>query len=192
MAIAKRLKDLASDAVSIPTPDELYRRKCADLTEAKTKLADLVARQIKIEANQQRRTGDTDSIVTEKRLVEAKIARLENEGGLLKQQIIAARPAKPMTAWGQAWHDAASHDPYAHIERGSAEQIAAAQAELDALIREYRLNTPTGAARDAWSVRKAAARTRLEALKGPPYPAHRPWATNEALKAARAKEGLKP
>jgi chromosome segregation ATPase len=190
MALAKRLKDLASDAVSIPTPDELYRRKCADITEAKQKLSALVSRQLKIESTQQRRTGDTDAVVREKRDLKEKLERLQTEAEMIKQQI--ERPAKPMTAWGQAWVEAASHDPYSRVERGTPEQIAEAQAALDALVREYKLTAPSGAARDAWAVRKAAARTRLEALKGPPYPAHRPWATNEALAAARKSEGLKP
>jgi hypothetical protein len=195
MAVARKLKDLAVDSVVLPSPAELYRRKCADVAEAKAKLADLIARQLKIESATSRRSGDTDAVVVEKRAIETKIERLSTEAALLKEQITAARPPAPLSdrqeAWAQAWSAAASHDPYSHIERGTASQIAAAQAELDALIDEYRRAQPTGNARDAWAVRKAAARTKLEALKGPPYPAHRPWASDETLKAARKAQGFK-
>jgi hypothetical protein len=187
---AKRLKQLGADAISIPSTQELYERHCAKLTDAKAKLAAIVARQIQAEKPVNGTKGNAAPIVAEKRVAEETVARLEREGGLLKAQLVAARPAKPLSAWAQAWSDAASHDPYAHIERGTPEQIAEAQADLDKLNLEYKLTTPTGAARDAWSVRKNAARTRLAALQGPPYPERRPW-TNEELKAARLKEGLK-
>jgi hypothetical protein len=194
MAVARKLKDLAVDSVVLPSPDELYRRKCADVAEAKAKLADLIARQLKIESATSRRSGDTDAVVVEKRAIETKIERLSTEAEMIKQQI--ERPATPLSdrqeAWAQAWSAAASHDAYRHVERGSAAQIAEAQAELDALVVEYRLTTPTGAALDKWAAKKNAAETRLAALQGPPYPVHRPWASAETLKAARAKEGLKP
>jgi hypothetical protein len=192
MAVARKLKDLAVDSVVLPSPDELYRRKCADVAEAKQKLASIVASIIKTEANTQRRHGDTDALYAERTRAKALVERLQNEAGLLKEQIISERPAPAKSTWGQAWSDAAAHDPYRHVERGSAAQIAEAQAELDALVEEYRRAQPTGNARDAWAVRKAAARTRLAALQGPPYPQHRPWASDETLKAARAKLGLKP
>jgi hypothetical protein len=135
--------------------------------------------------------GNYPSLLASRLDLKQRLDRLQTESGLLKQQLIAARPAKPLTGWAQALTEAAAHDPYAHIERGSAEKIAAAQADLDKLIVEYRLTTPTGAALDAWTVKKHAARTKLEALKGAPYPAHRPWASDETLKAARLKEGFK-
>jgi hypothetical protein len=63
--------------------------------------------------------------------------------------------------------------------------------EFDAVVLEYKLSQPSGAARDAWSAKYNAARTRLAALQGSPYPPSRPWASDEQLKAARLKEGLK-
>jgi hypothetical protein len=190
---ARRLKTLAADAISVPTTDELYARKCADLEAAKRKLDAVITRQLKVEENQQHRARDVDPIVAEKRAAETTVARLQHEAGVLKQQIIDARPKPPLTPAQQVWADALAtqRDPYAGCARGTPEQIASAQRDVDELVREYRLTTPTGVARDAWTVKKNAAETRLAALQGPPYPPHRPWATNETLKAARLKEGLK-
>jgi chromosome segregation ATPase len=190
MALARKLKDLAADKITVPSTEEMLSRRAADIAEAKANLANIGAGITKIEANTQRKHGDTDKLYAERAKAKALVERLQNEAGLLKDQLRAAKPEK-LTAWGEAWAEAAAHDPYAHIERGSAEKIAEAQAHLDNLIVEYRLTTPTGAALDAWTARKHAARTRLEALRGAPYPAHRPWASDETLKAARLKEGFK-
>ena len=42
----KKLKDLATDAVVVPTTAELYRRKATELDTARQKHAGIVARQI--------------------------------------------------------------------------------------------------------------------------------------------------
>jgi hypothetical protein len=187
MALAKTLK-----AAIAPSTEAAYARTISDLADAKRVLAGIVSRLVKAEANQQRRHGDTDSLYAERAKARALVAQLERQGGELKAELIAARPKPPLTPLQQAFADAAKIDPHAHIERGSPEKIAAAQAELDALVREYKLTTPTsGAALDAWAVRKNAARTKLEALKGPPYPPHRPWASAETLAAARKAQGFK-
>jgi hypothetical protein len=190
---AKRLKQLGSDAISIPSTQELYDRKCADLAQAKQKLASIVARQIQAEKTVNGKTGYVAPILAEKAAAKATVARLENECGLLKGEIVAARPAKPLSAWAQAWSDAASHDPYAHIERGSAEQIASAQADVDALVRDNKINPPTmGSANEVWSAKYRAAHLRLAVLQGLPYSARTlRFFTREELAAARAKEGLK-
>jgi hypothetical protein len=193
---ARKLRQLGADAVSIPSTQELYERKCADLTDAKAKLDAIIARQINGEKTVNGQRGNVAPIVAEKNAAEATVARLQHEAGLIKQQIIDARPKPPLDPRRQMLADAfdavARFDPYSKCARGTPEQIAAAQADLDKLVNEYRTTQPTGNAREAWTVKKNAARTRLEALKGPPYSQHRPWASNEQLKAARAKEGLKP
>jgi chromosome segregation ATPase len=190
---ARKLKSIVDDQIEIPSPEKLLARKADEIATLKQKLADLVARQLKIESTTSRRSGDTDVVVREKQDLKEKLERLQTEAEMIKQQI--ERPAPPLSDRQQAWADAyaaaADFDPYRHIERGTSEQIAAAQRELDELIDEYRRAQPTGNARDAWAVRKAAARTKLEALKGPPYPAHRPWASDETLKAARKAQGFK-
>jgi hypothetical protein len=194
MAIARKLRDLATDAVVLPTKLELYERHCAKLTDAKSKLAAIVARQIQVEKTVNGTKGNTDAIVAEKRAAEATVARLEHEGGLLKQTLIDARP-KRLTPQQQHWADVseavAGFDPYSRCGRGSPEQIASAQADLDKLVVEYRLNPPTGNAGESWRARKNAAETRLAALQGPPYAPHRPWASDDVLKAARKAEGFK-
>jgi hypothetical protein len=196
MAIARKLRDLATDAVVLPTKRDLYQRKCADLDAAKAELARTVARvleQEKIQQTSQRR-GYAELLAL-KAAQEAKVERLSHEGGLLKQALIDSRPQPPLSPQQQHWADAfdaaANFDPYEKCGRGTPEQIAKAQADLDKLNLEYRLNQPSGNAREAWSLKKDAAETRLAALQGPPYPPHRPFATNEELKAARLKEGLK-
>src|SRR4029078_12732865 len=67
----RKLKNLAVDAISIPTTQELYDRKIAELADAKRRLAEIVARLIKVEAAQQRRTGDTDFLYAERAKAEA-------------------------------------------------------------------------------------------------------------------------
>jgi hypothetical protein len=192
----RKLKALASDAISIPSTQELYERKCADLEAAKAKLAGIVARQINAEKTVNGKVGNVAPIVAEKKAAEAAVARLAHEGGILKQQLIDARPKPPLSPRQQmladAFDAAADFDPYSKCARGTPEQIAVAQADVDALVHEYRVSQPSGRAREAWTVRKNAAETRLAALQGPPYPPHRPWASDETLRAARAKEGLKP
>ena len=70
MAIARKLRDLASDAVVLPITEELYQRKCSDLEAAKRKLDGIITRQLKLEENQQRRPADVAAITAEKRAAE--------------------------------------------------------------------------------------------------------------------------
>jgi exonuclease VII large subunit len=190
---ARKLKSLVDDQVKIPSPQELLARKADEIAATKAELARVVSKIIEAEKQQPSQRGNYAGMLASRLDLKQKLERLQNEAEMIKQQI--ERPAPPLSDRQQAWADAyaaaADFDPYRHIERGTSEQIAAAQRELDELIDEYRRAQPTGNARDAWAVRKAAARTKLEALKGPPYPAHRPWASDETLKAARKAQGFK-
>jgi DNA polymerase III delta prime subunit len=187
---ARKLKQLG-DKIVIPDTQTLYQRKVDEIAATKSELARAVARIIEAEKLQPSQRGNFAALLASRRDLKTKIERLQTEAALIKQQIISERPAPAKSTWAQAWSDAAAHDPYGHIERGSPERIAEAQAELDAINDEFRRNQPSGNARDAWAVRKAAARTKLEALRGAPYPAHRPWASDETLRAARKAEGFK-
>jgi chromosome segregation ATPase len=190
MALAK-LKSVTVDKIVIPDTQTLYARRSSEIAEAKAALAKLVAQIVAAEKlpNSQRR--GYSELLAKRASLRGKIERLSREAGLLKAEIVASKPQPPLNQWQQLFADAAKHDPYGHIERGTPEQIAAAQAELDQLVDQYRRNPPGGDSRDAWVAKKNAVRTKLEALKGPPYPAHRPWASDETLKAERAKQGLK-
>lgn len=190
----RKLKNLASDAISIPDAAELYQRKLAELADAKRRLAEIVSRQIKLESSTSTNWPAYQSIVAEKTAAEALVARLENEGGVLKAALIAQRPKPPLSPRQQmmadAYNAAASFDPYHRCKRGTPEKIAEAQKAVDELVLEYRLNQPSGNAREAWTAKSNAARTRLAALQGPPWPAYMPWASRETLKAVRKAEGL--
>ena len=170
---SRKLKELASDAISIPSAQELYDRKSAELRHARQKLDGIVKRQIAIEKGKSRSSGDTAAVVAEKVAAEALITRLENEAGLLKQPLIDARPKPPLTPQQQMWADAAlavaEFDPYHRVKRGTPEQIAAAQQAVDELVHEYRMKQPSGNAGAAWAAKSlrgthAAHRTPRAAL----------------------------
>jgi hypothetical protein len=188
----RKLKSLASDAISVPSLDELHARKSDALHDAQRKLADIIARQIKIETGTSRQAGDVRAIVEAKQAAAAEVARLSSECGALRDQQRARQPKTPLTAEQQVRYDATvwTFDPHAKAKRGTREQIAAARAAVAELGREERLGNLQGSARDAFMVRLNAARTRLMALQGPPYPAYRPWASDATLAAARKAEGL--
>jgi hypothetical protein len=127
---AKRLKNIASDAVTIPSIEEIYKRKAEEIAAAKVQLANTVARVIEQEKIQQRsqRRGYPE-LMAAKVAQEQKVARLCNEAGIIKAQIIAARPKKPVLTPAeqmQAMHDSLKgfdpSDPHGKIKRGIGEQ----------------------------------------------------------------------
>ena len=97
MGTLKQLKSIATDAVVLPTAADLCRRKSEELDAARQKHAAIVARIIKIEQTQQRRTGDTDALKRERKESLARIARLERETELLDYQRQADKPKAPLT-----------------------------------------------------------------------------------------------
>jgi hypothetical protein len=188
-----KLKNLATDFVVLPDTQELYRRKCADLTAAKQKLDAIIARQLKIEENPQRQSRDTDAIVVEKRTARALVERLAHEAGLVKQQLIDARPKPPLSPAQQSWADAFSFQPQAgRWQPGTREEIAAATAEVDALTAKAREAKYSGSA----SVEEAvirdlrAAKVKVVALQGPPAPPFTRWLSKDDLTAALKKRGV--
>jgi hypothetical protein len=191
VAMAK-LKSVTVDKIVIPDAQTLYARRTSEVAAAKGDLAKVVAQIVALERLPQSQRRGHSELLAKRASLKAKVERLSSEAGLLKAELVAARPKPPLNQWQQLFADAANHDPYANHKRGTPEQIAAAQAELDQLVDDYRRNPPSGDSRDSWVAKKNAVRTKLEALKGPPYPAHRPWASDETLKAERAKQGLKP
>jgi hypothetical protein len=186
---ARKLKTLVDDQIEIPSPEKLLARKADEIATLKQKLAALVSRQLKTEANQQRRAGDVDPIAAEKRLLKVKIERLCDEAATLKSQF--ALPPK-LSPQQQFWSDALKYDDvYKDRPRGTREQIAEAQKAVDALVHEYKMTTPTGNANEAWTARYRAAHLRLATLQGLPYSARTlRLFSREELAAARAKEGL--
>jgi hypothetical protein len=106
---AKRLKDLATEAISLPSAAELYGRKIGELETAKRRLAEIIRRQIALEQQQpSKRSATLDAIVVEKRAAEELCDRLSHEAGILKAPLIAARPKPPLTPAQKMWADAAS------------------------------------------------------------------------------------
>jgi hypothetical protein len=99
MAIsARKLKDLAVDAVSVPSAEEIYRRKVEELRAARKWLDGIVTRQIAIEA---KRDGKApQSLLDDKAATLAEIERLERECDLAYHVLPRPAPA-PQTLESQ-------------------------------------------------------------------------------------------
>lgn len=190
MAIARKLRDLATDAVQIPDTKTVYARKVSELDDARRKYDGIIQRQIEAEKLQpSQRSTSLSGILAARADAEALIKRLEGESSVVRAQLDAENPKPILTPaqQRQALADGLRRwNPYANVKRGSPEKIAAAREELAALAREEKLTQTSRALSDKMN----AVRTRVMALEGPPFPAWRPWCTDEALLAARKKEGL--
>jgi hypothetical protein len=116
----------------------LAQRKGQELIEARRKLDAIIKRQVAIESNRNRSTGDNAAIIREKEAQLRAIDRLEGESSILESRVQAARPKPPLTPQQQFWADLRFTDPYEKAKRGTPEQIAEAQKAVDALVREYR------------------------------------------------------
>jgi hypothetical protein len=182
MALAKTLK-----AAIAPSTEAAYARTISDLADAKRVLAGIVARLVKVEANEQRRHGDTDSLKSERAKAKALIAQLERQGGELKAELIAARPQPPLSPLQQLFADASKHDPYANHKRGTREQIEKAKVEVANALRDYKLNDGSAQA----MAKLNDARLKLAVLEGPPVTERtRRLFSAERLAAARKEQGL--
>lgn len=181
----RKLKNLASDAIKIPSAAEIYKRKVAEIADAKAKLAAIVAKQIQIEEGKSRSTGDTATLLAEKRELKAKLGRLSDEAATLKWQFA---PKPKLSPQQQFLSDALQFDDvYADRPRGTSEQIDQAKEEVADALRAYKL----GDAGADVSKKLNAARLRLFALEGLPYsPKALQLFSRETLAAARKAEGL--
>jgi hypothetical protein len=189
---AKRLKSIATDAISIPNSEELYRRKCADLEAAKAELARTVARIVDLEKlRSHERHGHAELLVT-KRRQEKRVEQLSHEGGLLKQALIDARPKPPLSPRQQLMVDSLPVPPPSPYTK---KECAEAQAEVDRITllkRQARFNGERHAEEKLMPVFKEA-KLKLAVLSGGyrgdwPY---MPFATREDMAAAIKKWGRK-
>jgi hypothetical protein len=182
---ARKLKTLVDDKIEIPSPEKLLARKADEIATSKQKLADLVARQLKIEKNPQHQPRDVAAIVVEKRATEATISRLENEAGILKGQVVASRPQAPLAPRAQLWADALPVPPPSPFTKA---EMRAAKAELDAVVEKKRAA--------AWNPREVEqlapaykeARLKLDFLAGGhrgDWPARRPYSREDMVSAAQ-------
>jgi hypothetical protein len=184
MAMAK-LKNLATDAVRVPSKEEIYARRTSEIAAAKADLAKVVAQIITAEKlpNSQRR--DHFQLLAKRASLKAKVERLSREAGLLKAEIVAARPQPPLNQWQQLFADAANHDPFANHKRGTPEQIEAAKTELADRLIAYKLADGSAQA----TAKLNDARLKLAVLEGQPYSARAlRLFSDETLRAAAAKE----
>lgn len=191
MAVAKRLLKDISDAVVLPSPEELYRRACEKLADAKAELADVVARQLKYDAGSSRIAGQVDAFIDAKKALKAKVEKLEGAALAAKSPLLAARPKRPLLPHEQVLLSGATfHDVYAKCPRGSKEAIAAAEKERDDLVREWRL-LGDNASREKVMVKLEAARLKAMVLAGPPYSERRARTfSKETIANERKKLGL--
>lgn len=190
----RKLKDLAADAVSIPSTQELYARKKQELRDAHRKLSTIVERQIAIEKNTSRRTGDTTAVLTEKAATLDLIERLSSEAGVLNAQIQAAKPKPPLTPQQQVRYDMVVWPPaQAPWKTGSSEQIAQARRELDEIVRQRRQACFDGGSSRAEAKFMPAykeAALKLHVLEGH-FPSYMPYETRADVTAAIETWGRK-
>jgi hypothetical protein len=185
MAMAK-LKSLAKDAISVPSKEELYARKTSEIAAAKSDLGRVVSQIIAAEKPNADRRGYSD-LLAKRASLKAKVERLSREAGLLKGELIAARPQPPLTPLQQLFADASKHDPYANHKRGTREQIEKAKVEVANALRDYKLNDGSAQA----MAKLNDARLKLAVLEGPPVTERtRRLFSAERLAAARKEQGL--
>lgn len=163
----RKLKELASDAISVPTTEKLAERKSDELAEARRKLNDIVVRQIKLEQKNGGTSAQIKAVIAEKHAAEALVEKLQNESGILKQQLIAARPKPPLTLQQQFWADAfaASVPPPSPY---SPEEMREAQAAVDRIVHEKKVARFNGdhRAEEALAPAYKEAKLKLDVLSG--------------------------
>ena len=186
----KRLKDLATDAITIPE-----RRRNLQTQSRRDRRRQGEAFRNCREANSNREGSVSQNgrhraaVLAEKRDLKAQIARLSDEAATIKAQFA---PKPKLSPQQQFLADALKFDDvFANRPRGTPAHIAEAQTAVDALVHEYKLTQPTGNANAAWTAKYHAAHLRLAVLQGLPYSArtHR-LISPKTLKAARKAEGL--
>ena len=155
----KKLRDLATDAVVLPTREDLYRRKCAHIDAAKAELARTVARVIEAEKMQPSQRRGYAELMASKSAQEEKVERLCREAGMVKQQLVDARPKPPLTPSQQIWADlipAPTQCPY------SAADMAEANADLERITADMRMARFNGATAQEVSLMPAYREARIK------------------------------
>jgi hypothetical protein len=187
---SRKLKELASDTISIPTAQELYDRAVDRLHDARRKLLDIEARQRAIESGKSRSSGDTAGILAEKKAATARIERLEAESTLLYLPVQPVQQLSPEAAWRRDFWRGPAPAP-ADEKRNAA--LVQASKELDALVvkaREARFNG-SKAAESALMPELNRARLRVAVLEGRhPRETYMPAASIEDWQAMRKELGL--
>jgi hypothetical protein len=92
-----KLKNLAKDAIVVPSTFELCARKSDELVAAKAKLAKLVEKQLALESGSNRVAREIMPVVAAKAEAKALIQRLERESGILKERLRAESPPERLT-----------------------------------------------------------------------------------------------
>jgi hypothetical protein len=171
------------------SPTAVYEAKVAELHKARAELAKCAEKEIAILKKQTRKPGDLDSVLAERRSIEALITRLEGESSILYEAI--PRPAEERTP--QQIRNEMLMPPAPAHRGGSAEQLADARAEQRALQREFDLAKATASAGEIAKIEARIRETDLKiyALEGPPYPQYMPWASKADLLKMRERLGLK-
>ena len=192
---SRKLKSLASDAVTIPSAEELAARMGEKIIAERRKLDKIIERQIALEAGGTKATGYNDAINREKADQLKVIERLEHESAALEREADLQRAKMPLSEQ-QKW----AHDRYveslAVAAPDNGEAIAKARAALSALEAQYRgliYDGHTRAVADAKLMPKLQeARHALlaEECNGL-YPEKNCWVTREGFNAALAKRGKK-
>jgi hypothetical protein len=179
-----KLKNLAKDAIVVPSTFELCARKSDELVAAREKLAKLVERQLALESGSNRVARDIQPIAAAKAEARDLVQRLERESGVLKEKLRAESPPEKLTP------EQVRAQLTVHVglpgTGATPEQLAEARAIVDGLVAQYhrtKINDPLGAERQIPAIE--AAKVELDILEGPPYPARRLELVKEALKGKK-------
>jgi hypothetical protein len=180
---AKKLKDLATDAVVLPTPETLYQRKIDEIATTKAELARVVSQIIAAEKEPNSRRPGYADLLAKRQALKEKIDQASREAGLAKEAIAAARPKAPLPAAKQMWADslpAPTPSPF------SKEEMRAAKAELDAVVAKKRAAAWNPREVEALAPAYKEARLKLDFLSGGyqgSWPARRPYGREDMVAA---------
>lgn len=159
-AITRTARKLKSLADNVPSTEEIHQRRCAELADARARLDAIVKRQLAIEAKQSRSPNDLASILAEKAVANAEISRLSSETSVLKQALIAQKPAPELTP-AQKVRATMFAPPADNSKVGTAEELRVAREAYNELVREAVIAKATGSAKAAESLEAKATAARL-------------------------------
>jgi hypothetical protein len=190
---ARKIRQLGADAISIPSTEELVRRKAEEIEAARAKHQVIVQRQLQLETGTSRIPSAIAVVVEEKKAALALIERLERESDILVQQLEASKP-RNLTPQQRYWADAFTPQPQTgKWQAATGAEIDAQRGVVDALAAKCRdaKNSGSPGAEAKLIPDLTAAKVKLVALQGPPSPPISRWLSKEDLKAALAARGVK-
>jgi vacuolar-type H+-ATPase subunit I/STV1 len=189
---ARKLKDLAHDAITLPTTEELYARKVAELHAARRKLDGVVQRQLKLEEANPPKRAAIEAILAEKAEAKALIRRLEDETSLLRSSLDAQKPPRDLTPEQKIRLAASTGHLSVAVDAADADELRQLRQRVNELARREREHRAfgSGPTPEAWLDEHRKAKADLivaeNGRKGP-YPRFTAGFQLADLEAARVR-----